>query len=188
MNEYRESDHTYWMFGGEVPGVTTILKAAGLYNESFFTEESRNRGTYIHKACLYHLQGDLAEENIPEEYRGYVEAFKLFMAESECKPIVEQCEVPLFSNVFRYAGIPDMPCMFKGRMSLVDFKTGAETPVTGIQLAAYVQLMDTPADRYGLYLKADGKYRLIPYCDRKDLAVFNAALTMYHFRKREGLL
>ncbi len=188
MNEYRESDHTYWIGNSQVPGVTTILKAAGLYNESFFTEESRNRGTYCHKACLYHLQGDLAEDSIPEEYRGYIEAFKLFMAESECKPIIEQCEVPLFSSIFRYSGTPDMPCMFKGRKSLVDVKTGSETPVTGIQLSAYVQLMDTPADRYGLYLKADGKYRLVPYVDRKDLAVFNAALTMYQWKKKSGLL
>lgn len=188
MNKYIDADHSYFIDNAEVPSVTTILKAAGLYDEDFFTEESRNRGTYCHKAALYYLQGDLVEENILEEYRGYIEAFKLFMAESECKPIVEQCEVPLFSSIFRYAGTPDIPCMFKGRKSLIDIKTGAETPVTGVQLSAYVQLMDSPSDRYGLYLKADGKYRLVPYCNRKDLAVFNAAITMYQWRKKEGLL
>lgn len=188
MNEYREDTHQYFIDGKEVPGVTTILKAAGLYNEDFFTEEGRVRGSYVHKACLYHLQGDLNEESIKEEYRGYIEAFKLFMAESECKPILDQCEVPLFSHIFRYGGTPDIPCMFKGRKSLIDIKTGAETPTTGVQIAGYVQLIGTPADRYGLYLKADGKYKLKPYVDRKDIQIFNAALTLYHWRKKEGLL
>lgn len=187
MNEYIDSTHQYFMDGKEVPSVTAILKAAGLYDEDYFTEESRARGSYVHKACLYHLQDDLVED-MPAEYRGYVEAFKLFMAESECKPILEQCEVPLFSHIFRYGGTPDMPCMFKGRKSLVDIKTGAEAPTTGVQLAGYVQLMDTLSDRYALYLKADGKYKLKPYVDRKDIQIFNAALTLYHWRKKEGLL
>lgn len=188
MNEFREDTHQYFVDGKEVPGVTTILKAAGLYNEDFFTEEGRVRGSYVHRACLYHLQGDLNELSIKEEYRGYIEAFKLFMVESECKPILEQCEVPLFSHIFRYGGTPDIPCMFKERKSLIDIKTGAETPATGVQLSGYVQLMDTLSDRYGLYLKADGKYRLVPYVNRKDTLIFNAALSLYHWRQKEGLL
>lgn len=188
MNEFIDSTHQYLVDGKEVPGVTTILKAAGLYNEDYFTEEARARGSYVHTACLYYLQGDLDEESVKEEYRGYILAFKLFMSESECKPLIEQCEVPLFSHIFRYAGTPDIPCMFKGRKSLIDIKTAAETPTTGVQLAGYVQLMDTAADRYGLHLKADGKYRLKPYVDRKDIQIFNAALSLYFWRQKEGLL
>lgn len=188
MNKFREDTHQYLINGKEVPGVTTILKAAGLYNEDFFTEEARQRGVYVHKACLYHLQTDLKEDSIPDEYRGYIEAFKLFMSESVCEPMLDMCEVPMFSNIFRYAGTPDIPCMFKGRTSLVDIKTGGETPTTGVQLAGYVQLMDTPADRYGLYLKADGKYRFVPYVDSKDIKIFNAALSLYHYRAAKGLL
>ena len=82
-----------------------------------------------------------------------------------------------------------MPCMLNGKESLIDIKSGVESPTTGIQLAAYSMLYDVPlVNRYGLYLKADGKYKLIPYADRNDIKIFNAALTLYHYRAEKGLL
>jgi len=186
--EYNDERHEYRIDNIVVPGVTTILQAAGLYDNSFFTEESRNRGTYVHKACLYHLQGDLHEDTIPDEYRGYIEAFKRFMAEADCKPHLDRCEVPLFSEILCYGGTPDMPCFLNHADSLVDLKSGAETPVTGIQLSGYMTLLGYPAKRYGLYLKADGKYKLIPYTDRNDFKIFNAALTLYNWRQERKLL
>lgn len=187
--EYNDKLHEYRMDGVIVPNVTNILRAAGLYNEDYFTEESRLRGTYIHKACLYILQDDLDEDSIPDEYKGYVEAFKKFMSEADCKPHLEMCEVPLFSEVWRFGGTPDIPCLFNGKESIIDIKSGAETSVSGVQLAAYALLYDVPAVlRYGLYLKADGKYRLTPYTDRNDIKIFNSALSLYHWRNERGLL
>lgn len=189
LSEYIDSTHTYLIDGKSVPSVTAILQVAGLYNEDYFTEESRARGTYIHKAALYYLQDDLDEDSIPDEYRGYIEAFKRFMSEADCKPHLEKCEVPLFSEVWRFGGTPDIPCLFNGKESIIDIKSGAETSVSGIQLAAYALLYDVPAVlRYGLYLKANGKYRLIPYTDRNDIKIFNAALSLYHWRNERGLL
>lgn len=192
--EFLEKGHIYNIIDDNdnktpVPSVTTILKAAGLYNENFFTEASRTRGTYVHKAILYYLQDDLVEETIPDEYRGYIEAFKRFMAEADCKPHLEMCEVPLFSEVWRFGGMPDIPCVFNGAESIIDVKSGAKSDTTGVQLAAYALLHPIPSvKRYGLYLKANGKYRLIPYLDRNDTKIFNAALTLYHWRQTEGLL
>jgi len=89
----------------------------------------------------------------------------------------------------RFGGTIDMPCMLNGKESLIDIKSGVESPTTGIQLAAYSMLYDVPlVNRYGLYLKADGKYKLIPYADRNDIKIFNAALTLYHYRAEKGLL
>lgn len=187
--EYNDTLHEYRINNAVVPGVTTILKSAGLYNDSFFTEESRNRGKYVHKACLYYLQNDLDENTIPDEYRGYIEAFKRFMTEADCKVYPGLCEVPWFSEVWRFGGTIDMPCVINDKESIIDIKSGAESPTTGIQLAAYGILYDVPsANRYGLYLKADGKYKLIPYTDRNDIKIFNAALTLYHYRAEKGLL
>ena len=126
---------------------------------------------------------------MPDEYRGYVEAFKRFMSEADCIPDIEKCEVPLFSEIWRYGGTPDLPCSLNGKDALIDVKSGAESPVTGIQLAAYSQLFIPRAPwRYGLYLKADGKYKLVQYTDRNDIKIFNAALSLYHWRQNEGLL
>src|SRR3989304_4655646 len=187
--EYRDDTHTYLLDGKPIPNVTTILQAAGLYNDSFFTEESRNRGTYVHKACLFHLQDDLDDIGIPNEYWGYIEAFKNFMSESDCKPHIGLCEIPWFSEVWRFGGTIDMPCVINGKESIVDIKSGAESPTTGMQLAAYGLLYAVPSvNHYGLYLKASGKYKLIPYTDRNDIKIFNAALTLYHYRAEKGLL
>jgi len=188
ITEYNDEKHEYRIDGQIVGNVTSILQAAGLYDDSFFTEESRNRGKYVHKACLYYLQGDLDESTILDEYRGYIEAFKRFMQEADCKPHIDRCEIPLFNEVLRYGGTPDMPCFLNHADSLVDLKSGAETPATGIQLSGYMTLLGYPVKRYGLYLKADGKYKLIPYTDRNDIKIFNAALTLYHYRAGKGLL
>jgi len=187
--EYNDEKHEYRIDGQIVGNVTSILQAAGLYDDSFFTEESRNRGKYVHRACLYYLQNDLDEDTIPDEYRGYIEAFKRFMKEADCKVYAGLCEVPWFSEACRFGGTIDMPCVINGRESLIDIKTGIESETTGIQLAAYSMLYDIPGvRRYGLYLKASDKYKLIPYADRNDIKIFNAALTLYHFRAEKGLL
>src|SRR4030067_3512871 len=128
--EYNDERHEYRIDNIIVPGVTTILQAAGLYDDSFFTEKSRNRGNYVHKACLVHLQRDLHEDSIPDEYKGYIEAFKRFMAESDCKPHIEQCEIPLFSEIWRFGGTPDMPCLLNGRGNIIGIKWGAASPKT----------------------------------------------------------
>ena len=93
ITDYNDDKHEYRIDGQIVGNVTSILQAAGLYDDSFFTEESRNRGKYVHKACLYYLQGDLDESTILDEYRGYIEAFKRFMQEADCKPHIDRCEI-----------------------------------------------------------------------------------------------
>lgn len=187
--EYLDDMHTYLLDDKPIASVTTVLAAAGMYNSKFFTEEARNRGKFIHKATLYLLQDDLSDDSIPDEYRGYIDAFRRFMAETDCKPYVDMCEVPLFSEVYQLAGTPDIICKFNGKDAVIDVKTGVEGAITGIQLAAYALLCPIPAlQRYGLYLKADGKYKLVEYKDRNDIKIFNAALSLYHWRQKEGLL
>jgi len=187
-HEYNDELHEYRIYGQVVPSVTQILTAARLYNDSYFTEESRIRGKYIHKACLYELHSDLNYDSVPIEYMGYIEAFKLFLGTTNCTPYLAECEIPLFSETLRYGGTPDLPCMLNNVDTVIDIKSGNETITTGVQLAGYEQLMNRHVKRYGLYLKADGKYRLIPYADRNDIKIFNAALTLYNYRVEKGLL
>ena len=192
--EYVDSTHTYSITDDNgnktpLPSVTTILTAAGMYDDRFFTEGARDRGRYIHKALLYLLQDDLVEETVPDEYNGYIAAFKRFMSETDCTPYIEMCEVPLFSDIWRFAGTPDIICKLNGRDVIIDVKTGVEAATTGVQTAAYALLCPIPVvQRFGLYLKADGKYKLVEYKDRNDIKIFNAALSLYHWRQKEGLL
>ena len=187
--EYNDERHEYRIDGQIVPGVTTILRKAGLSDDRFFTEKARRRGKYIHAAILIYLQNDLAEECVPVEYKGYVDAFKRFMSETDCTPYIELCEVPQFSKVFRWAGTPDIICKLNDRDVIIDVKTGVEAATTGVQTAAYALLCPVPVvQRFGLYLKADGKYKLVEYKDRNDIKIFNAALSLYHWRQDRGLI
>ena len=184
--EYNDELHAYRINNIQVPSVTTILRAAGLYKEDFFSDDARNRGTYVHKAILYLIQDDLVEDSVPSEYFGYVNAFRRFISEVDIKIDISRCEVPLFSEAYRYGGTPDIVGIMNDDV-LLDIKTGIESTVTGIQTAAYEQLLCQHVKRYGLYLKAAGKYKLIPYTDRNDTKIFNAALTLYHYRAEKGL-
>ena len=186
--EYNEDLHEYRIDGTQVPSVTTILRAAGLYKENYFSDDARNRGTYIHKAILYLIQDDLVEDSVPSEYLGYVNAFRRFISEVDIKIDISRCEVPLFSEAYRYGGTPDIVGIMNDMDVLLDVKTGIESTVAGIQTAAYEQLLCQHVKRYGLYLKAGGKYKLIPYTDRNDIKIFNAALTLYHWRQERKLL
>lgn len=190
MNTYDDELHEYRIDGVVVPSVTTILQAAGLYDDTWFTESARARGKYIHTAVLYYLQDDLVEDSIPEEYRGYIAAFKSFMADTGFQADIQNCEKPVYMAIYGYAGTPDLVGYMNDCFTLIDIKTGAETPTTGIQLAAYEQLIGSPivSKRHGLYLKDTGKYKLIQYTDRNDLKLFNASLSLYHWRQKEVLL
>lgn len=186
--EYNDERHEYRIDGIIVPGVTTIIKAAGMYDDRFFTEEARQRGTYVHGAALFLVQNDLHDDSILPAYRGYIDGVRMFLSETDCIPDVELCEKPQFNKIFMYGTKIDLPCLFNGHDSIIDYKSGAETPVTGIQLAGQAQLIGKPVKRYGLHLKADGKYKLVEYKDRNDIKIFNAALSLYHWRQKEGLL
>jgi hypothetical protein len=64
-------------------------------------------------------------------------------------------------------------------------------PVIGVQLAAYQELCrvnghDVQA-RYGLGLRADGTYRLVPFNDKSDWPVFLSLLTLRNFKDKHGL-
>ena len=187
ITEYNDEKHEYRINNIVIPGVTSILQAAGLYDDSFFTEESRNRGKYVHKACLYHLQNDLNENTIPDEYRGYIEAFKRFMDESDCKPHLDRCEVPLFHTKECWAGTPDICGTLNNISMVLDIKTGQQNKTASYQLAAYQILLAVNGyeaiNRFALYLKSNGRYNLIQHKDRHDKNIFHAALTIFNARK-----
>ena len=53
--------HRYLLDGRVVPGVTSILKAAGYVDDTYFTEYARDRGSAAHAATHYYDEGDLDE-------------------------------------------------------------------------------------------------------------------------------
>jgi hypothetical protein len=182
MVELNRETHTYTP---NLPSVTGILKAAGIIDATFFTEEGRERGSAVHLACEYFDQGDLDEDSLDEQIAGYVDAYKTFKSASGWE--FDWIEFPVMDKTGMYAGTPDRALVSRPR-KLVDIKTGAHQKWHGPQTAAYVNCLDDPFSysRYGLYLQGNGKFTLREYPKAEfisDLAIFQSALNIYYWKE-----
>ncbi len=184
--KFDPASHTYTKDGRVLPSVTQILQASGIIDTTWFTEEAAWRGSVVHECCQLDDEGDLDEGTVPEEAKGYLDAWRLFKAQVPMNFIA--IEQPLCSGL--YAGTPDRDAEW----AVVDIKTGAILPWVGLQLAAYVDLVRANGpdvggprsfDRYAVRLGKDGRYNVQHFAVRdyrNDLGIFRAALSIYYWR------
>ena len=187
MVQFSEADHSYTVDGVRYPSVTTILSALGFYGDAvkYFTERSRDRGSFVHKIIQYHLAGELDEESIDPVLLGYFQAWLRFEGDTGYSSLAN--ERPLASSVYGFAGTPDHFGYLNGLHSIIDVKSGAPGHAAAIQTAGYQILIDHPARRYSLQLMPDGKYKLAEYRDREDRGIFLSALSVYQWQVNKRL-
>lgn len=188
--------HTYRVDGHMVPHVTGIIAAV----ESFYgvppatLEFASERGRAVHLACELLDQNDLDESSIDPEVAPYLAAYRAFI--EDAKPEWSAIEKPVYCVRYRYAGTLDRVGILRGLkgspQAVVDIKCVAGlSPATGLQLAAY-EAADRNDQRkairarYALQLRPDGTYRLVPYDEPTDYAVFLAQLTVSNWCARHG--
>lgn len=174
---FRESDHTYWLGSERLPSVTEILTNANIIDKAWYTEESAQRGSAVHRACQLLLEGNLNESTVDSRIAGYVAAFRAFksvVSIGDC-----ECEKLVWSQYLRYAGLTDIDCVLNGSPALIDIKTGSVPAWVDLQLAAYDNALfetdGTLRRLFSLNLRADGTYRLRQY-HRTRFQVFSDAL------------
>lgn len=151
--EFDEESHVYTYQGNRLPSVTGILKDEGFIDIAWYDEWSRDKGSHVHTAIEYDLTGELDEENLDDEIRPYLSAFRKFMAESGFK--VQRSEIPQMSTTYHYAGKSDL-------------------------YGCFPKL--TAARRFALELNKEGKYKLIPFTDQNDFPVWLAAVAVHHWK------
>lgn len=185
--------HRYYYNGKRVAGVTEILSGVGIIDASWFTEESRDRGTQVHRAMELLVHGQLDWKTVDERIIGYVQAGEKFLREAgviigDQRSLTEH----LVYSTFRYGGKVDALLYLFGKSpTVVDWKTGEPT-FGRIQTAAYAdplsEELGLPLERAAVKLSADGTYRLHEYDDADDLDDFLAAARIYNrfiFPKRK---
>ena len=188
---FNEAKHEYSLDGEIIPGVTTIINdlyTPGPDDEAM--EIARDRGTKVHKACELYDLNVLDLEDLDPVLQPYLNAWIQFRSDTGVSII--EIERLVYHPKFRYAGKLDRVAMLNGKISVIDIKSSTVMlKLTGLQLAAYqaaynasIAGTDLPeaTERYGLQLRADGKYRLVPYTDKTEFNVFIGCLNRYNWR------
>jgi hypothetical protein len=170
--------HAYYLDDVRVPSVTQMLHAEGLIDPTWFTEDARERGSAVHELTARMDLGALEVDEYEGLYAGYLQAHHAAMA--IIRPEHLHVEVALVHRQYRYGTRLDRLSRMWSRLSVTELKTGAVAEWHGIQTAlqaiAAQQETGVPATsiaRYGLYLKANGKFKLERF---EALADFGKAL------------
>lgn len=193
MWSYDPVKHLYTIEGTPIPSVTQVIKATGLIDDTYFTEDARDRGKAVHLACEYHDKDVLDESSVHEDIRPYLEAYKAFLSESRYKPVV--IEASGVCQVYYFGGTVDRIGILNDCIALIDIKSGAIQSWAALQTAAYERLYLTGAfgdfpdlqnhkcelRRYSLQLKNNGRYSLLRQTSHEDWLDFAAARRLYRF-------
>lgn len=195
----------YYLAGRRLPGVTTIigsvLRAPQLEewmkrmgrDADAIRDEAARYGSSIHAALAAHARSDrLLPLDLPETWHLTVEAGRRWFDDHVDE--VYAVEEPIASEVYGYAGTPDLYCRLRGHKSpaLVDWKTPRNLyPSHRAQLAAYRRAAretygDRPAERVVVLLSKDepGTVRAHVLRDHvQDFALFGHLLAAYRILK-----
>ena len=161
------------------PGVTSIIKDAGLMgwlpNDDYYLK----RGTWVHEACALWDRGLLEESDLAPGLVGFVAAWKKYRADTGLTPAPDFIERIGFDPVLGYCGTLDR--------NGLDIKAGAPCAWHILQAAAYWHFAgSSKAPWHSVYLRDDGGYAVRVYSPQELYAafgVFCAALTVANWRK-----
>jgi hypothetical protein len=153
------------------------------------------RGTAVHKAIHYWLDGDLDEATVEPGLIGYLDAAKRFIDESGFEPMQVECRG--YHPAHRYGYTFDLDgTLSGGDLAVVDWKSGMVLEGHAFQLAGYTATRANPRiyRRLAVKLNADGTYKVHEYPSPEypghtfthDKDVFLSALTCAKWNQSRG--
>ena len=156
--EFEPITHTYRLDGVVIPSVTQILEATGISDYSMIPNATRNmalkRGSLVHEAIQFDIEGDLDWETLDPVLVPYVEAARHFRADYGLGGGF--VEFRGYNPKWRFAGTLD----YRPGDLLVDWKCGGAAPWVRTQTAAYASFFPEPRKyrRIAVGLFPDGHY------------------------------
>jgi hypothetical protein len=183
--EFHADGHRYTVGGRAVPGVTSVLRAAGILRfaegvPAYRIARALSRGTAVHLALALRFEDTLDPASVHPDVEGYLYAWDVFASEHYAGFVPEAAEVCWYDPTLGFAGQPDVVGTMRGTRWLLDVKCGPYQPGYEAQVAAYRLLAranGVPTDAGGLVLlRANGTFQLRPCEDRYAEADFRAAL------------
>lgn len=190
---YNDDEHRYWIDGKEALSVTQLLKLNGIAPDlgSFYTEESRKRGTAVHLAAELISKGvqDL-EDYEDSPYYLWIKGFCQFREDYSLKPLA--IEKMVGNATWLVAGRFDLAGMVKGIETLIDLKTGSKMRHHGVQLAGYNLLDGGNRVRPRAVLQVSNKpskgryYNVSYFNDASDYDCFAGAAALTSWKRLNG--
>jgi predicted RecB family endonuclease len=158
-------EHKYTDEHGELPSVTTILKAMGHIKTGFYAPGAAEFGTRVHEATELIDTLGLTPLEFPEELYQRLRAWESFLETSKAK--VVEVEKKVMHSLYRYAGGVDRIATIDGIRYVLDIKSGGPAAWHQYQVAAYAMAVEDmtaePIKAAGIvYLKDTGKFRFGP--------------------------
>lgn len=166
--------HEYITLDGEVrPHITGILEATGWTDDTWFTEESSERGRCVHALTADYDLGALPVDTCVSRYRNYL------LAHVACMRVLQHqwtsIEETFMHPEHRFGGRPDRVGKVRGQFTVLEVKSAVPASSHAIQTALQAILVSArhplPADlwtRLCLYLKPTGKFSLVEHKDPHD--------------------
>ena len=180
--------HAYYRDGVRLPGVTQILRAAGLSGSmEWVTEHALERGREVHKAIELYLRGESDAYEFDPVVVPRLEAFRDWRETLGSRLEILEIETPRAHETLGFGGTPDLLAMLDGVRTVCEWKNGTEQAANKWQAAGYA-LLTGATGRIGVYLTGEGKFRMQTWTVRADAGVFLSALTCWQARAAHGLL
>lgn len=181
-----DENHLYWVDDRSVPGFTQICTDLGVVRDNpFYTELGREAGTALHLWCNFLARGEEPADPPDERIAGRVFAFRKFLKESGFKYIGG--EEPQHERRLGYCCSPDLWGVIGARRAVVDIKGGGILKFHALQTAAQRLALASNGvlcqNRYGLYLRENGTYRLLAHEDESDELRWSAMVAAYYAKR-----
>ncbi len=186
-------EHVYHFEGQRVPSVTQILD---VIDETWKIDPAvlrgaAERGVAVHRATELDDMSALDLDDLDPVLLPYVNAWRRFRRETGFSVLHSESRV--WHDAMRYAGTLDRVGRFGNRslrpdrLHLLDIKSGVEWPSHGPQTAAYAEAFqrlhkERIYQRWCVYLRPDGQYRLVQQKSPGDWPTFLACLSIRQFR------
>lgn len=180
-----------------MPRVSEVIRDVLADASPFWSEAARELGTQVHRAtAAYDRATDdagraavLEQAARVERLRRKLDVYVTFLTESGFKPTKVEDQITGLQPL-PYRGTLDRLGFFRDETtvtSLVDLKGSTAEDWHGVQLGAYAFAVDPALKlrRYSLYL-SDDRYKLVERKSWDDVATFQAALRVWHWRHQHG--
>lgn len=174
--------HEYRLDGRKIPSVTQILSHG--QDLSRIPAWTSQRGTALHLATELWDEQDLDENSVDPLVRPHLDAYVRWCAADKPHFIATEHRVWGEIGGLTYCGTIDRVALIRGRIVLIDIKSGAPRKEHGAQVAAYAVAYEQRSgvidSRAGLYLGKDGAPTLKFYNESAHLDYFKQKLAAYY--------